>query len=539
MITFLAKKFREVGQLKNEIVINVESLETRIAFVEKGILEAFHIERRDNNRLIGNIYKGKVVNVLPGIQAAFVDVGLDKNGFLHVSDIGEPTSLSDLASDDEFVEKEFEAGKDKPKEPERDKNRHHNHHHRAKPNIQDLVKEGDEIIVQVLKEPIGTKGVRLTTEVSLPGRFLVLVPNSNLRGISRKIEEREQRRKMRDMLTALRIPNNMGVILRTVGAGETTKDFDRDLRYLIELWKRIKKRIEIVKAPGLVHTELDLVLQLIRDSLTHDVDRVVVDSKEVYWDIVKFIGLAFPRMKQKVELYKGRQPLFDKYGIEKEIEKIFKRKVWLKKGGYLVFDRTEALMAIDVNTGRHMAGNLEDTVLETNLEACDEVARQLRLRNMGGIIIIDFIDMASRRNQREVLRRFKDAIKRDKAKTNILPISELGLVEMTRQRIQEMTAEILYQDCPYCKGNGMVKSCVSLSIEIQRTLSRIFSTGIYMDVKVVVSPAVYNHIETQDKDCFKKIEKKYRGTIILGKDENFHIEELKYLSAKTGDAIKV
>jgi len=532
MINFLAKKFRDVGQLHKEIVINVEGLETRVAFLEKGSLEAFFIERRDQSRLVGNIYKGKVVNVLPGIQAAFVDVGLEKNGFLHVSDIGEIYTTQEIAAEEEFVEKEFEGERGGPgkKSSERMGGRK---------NIQELVKEGDEIIVQVLKEPIGTKGVRLTTDVSLPGRFLVLVPNSNLRGVSRRIEDREERRKMRDIIKGIHIPHNMGVIVRTVGAGETTKDFDRDLRYLCELWKRIKKRLDGAKAPSLVHTELDLVLKTIRDSLTQDIDRVVVDSKEEYWDIVKFIGLCFPRMKHKVELYGGRQPLFDKYGIEKEIEKIFKRKIWLKCGGYLIFDRTEALMSIDVNTGRHMGRNLEDTVLETNLEACDEVARQLRLRNMGGIIIIDFIDMASRRNQKEVLRRFKDGLKRDKAKTNILPISELGLVEMTRQRIKEMTGEMLYQDCPYCKGNGMVKSCMSMSIEIQRLLSRIFSTGIYMDVKVIVSPELYTHIETQDKDFFKRIEKKYRGTIIFEKDENLHMEDVKYISAKTGENIKV
>ncbi len=406
-------------------------------------------------------------------------------------------------------------------------------------SIDQLLKEGQEIIVQVVKEPISTKGVRLSTHISLPGRFVVLIPNSNLRGISRKIEDREERRRLKEIIAQMRIPNGVGVIVRTVAKGESVKDFDRDLRYLMLLWKRIQKRIPVAGAPAIVHEELDLALKTIRDHLTDDIDRVVVDSKEEFKNIRKFVSLACPRMRSKIELYTHRQPVFDKYGIEKEVEKIFRRKVWLKCGGYLIFDRTEALCAIDVNTGRHMGkDNLEDTVLTANLEACDEIARQLRLRNMGGIIIIDFIDMQSRRNQREVLRRLKEALRRDKAKTNILPISDLGLVEMTRQRTKETTSDLLYQDCPSCRGNGMVKSPLSISIEIQRTLGRVLSEGIYKEIRVQMNPLVFQQVNDVDSHIIRQIEKKYRAIVRLEKDEKFHPEEVKYISAKTGDFIR-
>ncbi len=530
-----------------EIIINTEMLEKRISYLEKGVLEAFFIERNNEDRLVGNIYKGKVMNVLPGIQAAFVDVGLEKNGFLHVSDVSGDPTMSQLMD-----EEEAELTEDAAAAPAAPGVAHPSvthaggggrHGHSGPPrqiqSIDLLLKEGQEIIVQVVKEPISTKGVRLSTHISLPGRFVVLIPNSNLRGVSRKIEDRDERRRLKEMLAQVKIPNGVGLIVRTVAKGEGVADLERDLRYLMLLWKRIQRKIPSVSAPAIVHQELDLVLKTIRDHLTDEIDRVVVDSKDEFKSIRKFVALACPRMRSKVELYTHRQPVFDKYGIEKEVEKIFRRKVWLKCGGYLIFDRTEALVAIDVNTGRHMGkDNLEDTVLTANLEACDEVGRQLRLRNMGGIIIIDFIDMQSRRNQREVLRRLKEALRKDKAKTNILPISDLGLVEMTRQRTKETTSDVLYQDCPSCRGNGLVKSPLSISIEVQRTLGRIFAEGIYRDLRVLLSPDVYHQVNDVDREIIRHIEKKYNTRVELAKEEKFHPEEIKYVSVKTGDFIR-
>ena len=544
MINFIAKKFKTTHPQQHssrqsasrEIIINREMLEKRISCVEKGVLEAFYIERNNEARLVGNIYKGKVMNVLPGIQAAFVDVGLEKNGFLHVSDVSGDPTLSQVMDEEEALDLADETPGGVPAQPSHGPGRHGMP---LRPSIDQLLKEGQEIVVQVVKEPISTKGVRLSTHISLPGRFVVLIPNSNLRGVSRKIEDRDERRRLKELLAQVKVPTGVGLIVRTVAKGESVKDFERDLRYLMLLWKRIQRRIPLVTAPALVHEELDLVLKTIRDNLTDEIDRVVVDSKEEFKNIRKFVSLACPRMRSKIDLYTHRQPIFDKYGIEKEVEKIFRRKVWLKCGGYLIFDRAEALVAIDVNTGRHMGkDNLEDTVLTANLEACDEIARQLRLRNMGGIIIIDFIDMQSRRNQREVLRRLKEALRKDKAKTNILPISELGLVEMTRQRSQETTSDVLYQNCPACRSNGMVKSPLSISIEIQRVLGRIFSEGIYKEVRVQVSPDVYQQVIEVDRDILHMIEKKYHGIVHFVKEEKFHPEEVKYLSAKTGDFIR-
>ncbi len=561
MINFIGKKFRNSQHQQphhqqphssrqsnsREILINSEMLEKRICFVEKGVLEAFSIERDKEARLVGNVYKGRVMNVLPGIQAAFVDVGLEKNGFLHVSDVSGDPTLSQVMDEEEGLDLGEDAMSPAAPQHEHAHGRHggHGSHggHGGPPrqiqSIDQLLKEGQEIIVQVVKEPISTKGVRLSTHISLPGRFVVLIPNSNLRGVSRKIEDRDERRRLKEILAQVKVPNGVGLIVRTVGKGELVKDFDRDLRYLMLLWKRIQRKIPLVTGPALVHEELDLVLKTIRDNLSDEIDRVVVDSKEEFKKIRKFVSLACPRMRSKIELYSHRQPVFDKYGIEKEVEKIFRRKVWLKCGGYLIFDRAEALVAIDVNTGRHMGkDNLEDTVLTANLEACDEVARQLRLRNMGGIIIIDFIDMQSRRNQREVLRRLKDALRKDKAKTNILPISELGLVEMTRQRTQETTSDVLYQDCSSCRGNGMVKSALSISIEIQRALGRIFSEGIYKELRVQVGPDVYRQVMEVDRDIVRGIEKKHHGVVHFEKDEKFNAEEVKYVSSKTGDFIR-
>jgi ribonuclease G len=515
-----------------EIIINSEMLEKRIAYLERGNVEAFYLERNTEARLVGNIYKGKVMNVLPGIQAAFVDVGLEKNGFLHASDVSGDPELSHMLDEDGAVELNDDKGSDHGHRGSR-------HGGPQRQSIDLLLKEGQEIIVQVVKEPISTKGVRLSTHISLPGRFLVLIPNSNLRGVSRKIESREERRRLKDLLAKIRVPNGVGLIVRTVAKGESVKDFERDLRYLMLLWKRIQRKIPMVSGPAIVHEELDLVLKTIRDNLSDEITRVVVDDKDEFKKIRKFVSLACPRMRGKVDMYKHRQPIFDKYGIEKEIEKIFRRKVWLKCGGYLIFDRAEALVAIDVNTGRHMGkDNLEDTVLTANLEACDEIGRQLRLRNMGGIIIIDFIDMLSRRNQREVLHRLKDALRKDKAKTNILPISELGLVEMTRQRTKETTSDMLYDNCPACHSNGMVKSPLSISIEVQRALARIFAEGIYKDIRVQLSSAVYHQANVVDAEMFRRIEKKYRGTVEFVKEEKFNAEEVKYVASKTGDFIR-
>ena len=505
--------------MSKQILISVESQEKRIAFLENNILEEFYIERGTETRLAGNIYKGRVENVVPGIQAAFVDVGLGKNGFLHVADV--ISGAAELATEEDF-------------EPIQETKSS-----RKIPSISELLKPGQEILVQVVKEPISTKGVRLSTHISLPGRFLVLLPFDSVRGISRRIQERKERVRLREFLAKVRLPKSMGLIVRTVSEGTDWGDFAKDIRYSYNTWKEIKKKIKGAACPSFIHGELDLVLKTVRDSLTEEIDRVIVDSKEEYKRIRSFIGSLFQGMSHKVELYEGAQPLFERYSLDKEMEKMTRRKVWLKCGGYIVIDRTEALVAIDVNSGRNVGrDSLEETVSRTNLEAADEVARQLRLRNIGGIIIIDFIDMLSKHNQKAVLKRLKNAIKKDRAKTNILPLSDIGLVEMTRQRIKETLAKEVYQECSYCEGSGIVKTPESMGIEITRKIARLLLQKAE-DLHVEVNPAIYNQLKEKSGEALRELEDRYQIKIHLNKNEGFHVEVFKIFSYHQGVELTV
>lgn len=505
--------------MSKQILISVESQEKRISFLENNVLEEYYIERGAEARLAGNIYKGRVENVVPGIQAAFVDVGLGKNGFLHVSDV--ISGAPDLVSDDDF-------------EPIKERKTS-----KKIPSIADLLKPGQEILVQVVKEPISTKGVRLSTHISLPGRFLVLLPFDPVRGISRRIQERNERVRLREFLAKARLPKSMGLIVRTVSEGTDRGEFAKDIRYMYNTWKEIKKKINGAPCPSFIHGELDLVLKTVRDSLTEDIDRVVVDSKEEYKRIRSFIGSLFQGMSEKVEYYQADQPLFERYGLDKEIEKMNRRKVWLKCGGYIVIDRTEALVAIDVNSGRNVGkDSLEDTVSKTNLEAADEIARQLRLRNIGGIIILDFIDMLSKHNQKAVLKRLKNAIKKDRAKTNILPLSDIGLVEMTRQRIKETLAKEVYTECYYCEGSGVVKTAESMGIEISRNLAKHLLQK-SEDLHVEVNPEVFKQLKDGSVEALRSLEDRFQIKIHLNKSESLHIEEFKVFSYQEGKELKL
>ncbi len=507
--------------MSKQILVSVENQEKRIAFLENNVLEEYYIERGTEARLAGNIYKGRVENVVPGIQAAFVDVGLGKNGFLHVSDV--ISGAADVAAD-EAIETVKERGKK---------------HSKGLPNIADLLKPGQEILVQVVKEPISTKGVRLSTHISLPGRFLVLLPFDPIRGVSRRIQERNERVRLKEFLSKVRLPKSMGLIVRTVSEGTDRNEFAKDIRYLYNTWKEIRKKIKGATCPSFIHGELDLVLKTVRDSLTEEIDRVVVDSREEYRRVRSFIGSLFQGMNDKVELYEGEQSLFENYSLDKELNKMNRRKVWLKCGGYLVIDRTEALVAIDVNSGRNVGkDSLEDTVSRTNIEAADEVARQLRLRNIGGIIIIDFIDMLSRQNQKAVLKRLKNAIRKDRAKTNVLPLSDIGLVEMTRQRIKETLAKEVYTECSYCDGSGVVKTKETMSIEISRRIAHLLVEKAE-DLHVELHPANYSYFKEKSSETIRELEDKYQIKVHLNKNEKLHIEEFKVFSYQQGTELTV
>lgn len=479
-----------------EILINVQEEEKRIVLIEDERLEEFYIEREEGEQLVGNIYKGRVVNVKDAIQAAFVDIGLEKNGFLHVSDVELDSALYR-----EMEEEDVSIG---------------NSHAR----ISSLFKENQEALVEVMKAPIGTKGVRLTTNISIPGRHIVLMPNAKLRGVSRKIADRAERTRLKKLLIEAKLPSEMGVIVRTAASGMNIKDLYRELRHLLWMWKRIQRRIRITKTPGCVHNELDLVLRTMRDSLTERITRVVVDSKKEFKRIRKFVSIFLPKFRSRLELYDDAMPLFEKYGIEKEIQKIFHRKVWLKSGGYIIVDPTEALVTIDVNSGKYVkTKDMEETALMTNLEAAEEIGRQLRLRNIGGIVIIDFIDMESSTHQKLVTKQLKEAMSKDKARINIYPFSNLGLVELTRQRVKESIAREVFQACPYCDGAGRVKSAETIVIEIKRKLQG--SSG--KEVTITAHPTVCENLR-EKADKWKK-------ALGLGmkvvEDNTLHLEEYK------------
>ncbi len=441
----------------SEIICNTTGRETRVALMDNGRLAELYIDRGDNRGYVGNVYLGRVVRVLPGMQAAFVDVGLERAAFLYVGDIYRDfLHMHEEPSDNGVATEEV------PRSSSR----------AGQPPIQDLLKEGQEIVVQVAKDPIGTKGARLTTHIAIPGRYIVFMPTVAHVGISRRIDSDKERRRLRRFVDKHR-PKGTGFIVRTVCENQPLANLQADMDFLLKSWTRIQEAAKTKKAPSLLHAEYGLVLRSVRDMFDENVERMVIDDKKIFEAVRKFMGDFTPQHKDRVHVYRGNDPIFDTYGVETAINKSLGRKVWLKSGGYLVIDQTEALMAIDVNSGKFVgSSSLEDTTLQINLEAVDEVVQQLRLRNMGGIIIIDFIDMDREASRDKVYKALDDALKGDRARTNVLKISDLGLVEMTRKRVQEGLDRYLMDDCPTCEGNGVVRSASTLCFDILREVRR-------------------------------------------------------------------
>ncbi len=463
--------------MANLILINSTPEEARVALVENGALAEIHIERARDRGIAGNIYKGRVVRVLPGMQAAFVDIGLPKAGFLHVSDfypgVDElPMIDADAVegSADGVAPPEPEPAPlfDAPAVPEFSVTAQESEPVPAP--LEERLRRGDEILIQVAKEPLGSKGARVTSHISLPGRYLVYLPTTNHLGVSRRIEDETERQRLRDIVLALK-PPGAGFIIRTVCVGLSKRELQADMRFLIKLWNRILKRSEDASAPCQLHYDMDLILRSIRDLFTPDVAKVIVDRPVDHQRILDFVESFAPRLKTRIELHEGTEPLFDQYGIEPAISRALERRVWLKSGGYIVIDQTEALTTIDVNTGRYVGTrNQEETVLKTNLEAAREIVDQLRIRNLGGIIIIDFIDMMDPASRQRVMDAFDAALRQDKMRSNILKISELGLVEMTRKRTRESLSHQLTEPCPSCEGKGRIKSVATIAYEIMRRI---------------------------------------------------------------------
>ncbi len=525
MVKKVQQFIRPKVKSNKDVVINAESLETRVAVIEEGKLEEFTIERTNEERLVGSIFKGRVRNLEDGLKAAFVDIGFEKNAFLHYWDI----VPNQFDSGVEIVERDNAKRREKPRITQRD--------------IPRLYPPGSEIIVQVTKGPISTKGPRVTTNLVLPGRYLVLLPNSDQSGISRKIENQEERKRLKKILRELSIPEGMGVIMRTAGEGQQARYFVRDVALLLEEWKGIQERMKKQPMASCVFQEPDLIERTVRDFLTEDVDRIIVDNAQAYERIREMIlKIKAKSAATKVKHYTESQPIFDRFGVSKQLESAFSRQVGLKSGGHIVVDETEALVAIDVNTGRHKGGrDQERSILAVNLEAADEICRQLRLRNMGGLIVLDFIDMKSGRDRQQVANRMKEGLRRDKAKTHILPISQLGLMEMTRQRHSESVRAAVYDDCPYCKGRGKVKSAETMSVEIQRKLQEILKKRSRdesdFQLRIVVHPTVLERLRTEDEKLLIELEKRYFGKLSFRADPGMHAEQFKIVNVVTAEEL--
>jgi ribonuclease E len=557
--------------MKNEMLINVsQPEECRIAVVEDGVLEELYIERSSQDNYVGNVYKGVVVNLEPTIQAAFVDFGVGRNGFLHISDVEpqyyrqagiDPAKYMETgggfyrgeeiadetdgdgddndAPQDEAGDGNSENSSETPRNGKRSRGRRNmrpGSRPRVKPPIQDILRRGDEILVQVIKEGIGNKGPTLSTYISIPGRYLVLMPALGRVGVSRKIEDEDDRRRLRDILLDLNPPKGLGFIIRTAGAGRTKRELSRDLAYLLRLWKVIVRRVKKCRAPVDIYEESDMIIRTIRDIFSSEVDVIHVDEPKAFERAKEFLQMVMPRHVGRLQLYEGKDPLFNKYSLEDEISMIHQREVPLKKGGSIVIDQTEALVAIDVNSGNFRAnGTAEDSAFQINQLAAKEIARQLRLRDLGGVVVNDFIDMRQERHRRGVERVLREAVKRDRARTKILRTSPFGLIEMTRQRIRPGLKRSIYRDCPSCDGSGVVKTPESMAIEAVRTLITAAHHPDAVRIDIQVAEEVATYLNNRKRREISQLEIEAEISVQIRGKEGFAPEQIEIVGHNKND----
>ncbi|NOX56615.1 MAG: Rne/Rng family ribonuclease [Planctomycetes bacterium] len=481
--------------MKKEMLVNVlQPEESRIAIIENGVLEELYVERNSLESYVGNIYKGRVVNIEPSIQAAFVDFGVGRNGFLHVSDV-------DLQYYKHLLPQKELQNQRRAQRVLNERNI------RNKPPIQDIFRRGSEVLVQVIKDGIGTKGPTLSTYISIPGRYLVLMPGLQRVGVSRKIADEEVRRKLRSTLRELNPPPGLGFIIRTAGVDRTKKDLQRDLNYLLRLWRVIVRRLKKYPTPVDIYEESDMIIRTIRDIYTSEIDAVWIDEPEAYQRAREFMKIVLPRHVNRIKLYEGKEPIFHKYGIEEEIARIHSRHVPLKGGGSIVIDQTEALVAIDVNSGTFRADDdAEETAFQVNMRAAEEICRQIRLRDLGGVIVIDFIDMREERHRRAVERALRQALRRDRARTKVLRLSPFGIIEMTRQRIRPSLRRSVFENCPACEGTGLVKTAESVAIEVMRILMTAAHRDEVQTIKIEVHSRVADYLNNRKRREINRIE---------------------------------
>jgi len=489
---------------KKEILINFEHQERRVAILEDGKLENYFVERAQDRTILGNIYKGRVETIVPSVGAAFVNVGMEKNGFLYLND----TLAMAMETEDIDLKEGANGGGKRPE------------------HVQ--LKEGQELLVQVTKEPFGTKGPRLTTHISLPGRYLVLMPFERHFGISKKVSDDAERHRLRAILGGLKVPEHMGVIMRTVAWGATEKEIQRDFQLLLRLWDRIDKAGHKRNAPFLIYEDYDLALRMLRDYFNEEIDSIWVDSKDEFRRVLRFVRSYMARLSNAVKFYRENTPLFEKKGIEGEIEKLYAIKVFLKSGAYIVIEPTEGLTVIDVNSGKFRKKNIsqEQMAFSVNCESAREIARQLRLRDVGGIIVIDFIDMMEEKHRRELINVFKSALSSDRAKTDVLGISKLGLIQMTRERTHRTLESISYKDCPYCQGKGKVKSAFSIALTALRELKTHILKNKARKATIEVHPDVAASLNNENFQALRSLCRRFGVRTDVKAHADFHIEKV-------------
>jgi ribonuclease G len=551
--------------MDKEMIISSNGHETRVAILEDDLVAEIFVERERNRGVVGNVYKGRVSKVLPGMQSAFVDIGLERDGFLYVSDVINPAELFDDEDDDDDVGERSgdrasgaqrrgmrprrderdaapasgtsRAADSGPARPERGDGRAAARSDKPQEaRIEDLLKEGQEVLVQIAKEPLGTKGARLTSHVTLPGRFLVFMPTVDHIGVSRKIASRDERSRLRGIVREFREQHSFsgGVIIRTAAQERSKDDILSDLQYFYRIWTDMRQKMESHRAPAVVYREPSLVAKLLRDLLTDDYTAIRIDHPQEYQRIVEFVERIMPALVNKVKLYDKDFPIFEEYGVQAELDKALRSKVWLKSGGSIVINQTEALVAVDVNTGRYVgkktAGRLEDTILKTNLEAVKEIVRQIRLRDLGGIIVLDFIDMEEKKNRQKVFQAVEQELRKDRAPSKPLQVSDFGLVIITRKRVKQSLERVLTEPCPYCAGGGTIKSSSTICYEI---LSEVKKVGGEMDgvgVLLRVNPDIARALKEEERNVLKDLKHLLGKDVIVKPDVHLHHEQFDVMS---------